>query len=56
MSESLPKAYQYKLKPTPAQERQLEQTAWRCRVLDTTALERRTTADGRCGVPVRAYQ
>ena len=46
----LRKAYTYKLKPTPEQERQLEQTLWRCRTLYNTALEERITAYRRCGV------
>ncbi|HEY7976077.1 MAG TPA: transposase, partial [Ktedonobacterales bacterium] len=57
MSEtSLHKAYKYKLKPTPEQERQLEQTLWRCRTLYNTALEERITAYRRCGVTLTAYQ
>jgi putative transposase len=51
----LRKAYKYKLKPTPEQERQLEQTVWRCRVLYNTALEQRKTAYERCGVTLSAY-
>jgi putative transposase len=56
MSESLRKAYKYKLKPTPEQERQLEQTLWRCRMLYNTALEQRITAYRRCGVTLTCYQ
>jgi putative transposase len=56
VSESLRKAYKYKLKPTPEQERQLEQTAWRCRVLYNAALEQRKTAYERCSVTLSAYQ
>jgi putative transposase len=56
VSESLRKAYKYKLKPTPAQERQLEQTVWRCRTLYNTALEQRITAYHRCGVTLTCYQ
>src|SRR5262249_14425301 len=37
------KTYQYKLKPTPAQEQALEEVVWRCRVLYNTALEQRIT-------------
>ncbi|HEX5440327.1 MAG TPA: transposase [Ktedonobacterales bacterium] len=50
------KAYKYKLKPTPAQERQLEEVVWRCRVLYNTALEQRITAYHRCGVTLTCYQ
>jgi putative transposase len=54
--ESLRKAYKYKLKPTPEQERQFEQTLWRCRTLYNTALEQRKVAYERCGVTLSAYQ
>jgi putative transposase len=37
------KTYQEKLKPTPAQERELEAVLWRCRTLYNTALEQRIT-------------
>src|SRR5262245_26479807 len=38
------KTFQYKLQPTPQQEeRALEAVRWRCRTLDTTALEQRIT-------------
>src|SRR5262249_43831305 len=37
------KTYQEQLRPTPAQERALERTLWRCRTLYTTALEQRIT-------------
>jgi putative transposase len=50
------KAYKYKLKPTPEQECQLEQTVWRCRVLYNTALEQRQTAYERRGVTLGASQ
>jgi hypothetical protein len=33
-----------KLRPTPVQERALDAVVWRCRDLDTTALEQRSTA------------
>ncbi len=39
MPERVRKAYKYKLKPTPGQERQLEDVLWRCRTLYNTALE-----------------
>ncbi len=54
--EGLRKAYKYKLTPTPAQARQLEQTLWRCRTLYNTALEERITAYRRCGVTLTCYQ
>ena len=54
--EGLRKAYQYKLKPTPDQERALAETLWRCRMLYNTALEQRITAYRRCGVTLNAYQ
>src|SRR5262249_12730531 len=37
------KTYKEKLKPTPAQERALEEVLWRCRTLYNTALEQRIT-------------
>ncbi len=46
----------YKLKPTPDQERRLEEVLWRCRVLYNSALEQRITAYRRCGVTLTAYQ
>src|SRR5215831_6312604 len=33
MSETVRKTYQEKLRPTPAQERELEHVMWRCRTL-----------------------
>ena len=54
--ETVRKAYKYKLKPTPEQARQLEQTVWRCRTLYNTALEERITAYRRCGVTISRYQ
>jgi putative transposase len=56
VSESLRKAYKYKLKPTPEQERALAETLWRCRMLYNTALEQRITAYRRCGVTLSRYQ
>lgn len=53
--ESLRKTYKYKLRPTPAQARQLEQTLWRCRTLYNTALEQRKVAYERRGVTLSAY-
>jgi Helix-turn-helix domain len=37
--QSLRKTYQEQLRPTPAQERQLEAVLWRCRALYNGALE-----------------
>jgi putative transposase len=50
------KAYKYKLKPTPEQERELEEVLWRCRTRYNTALEQRITAYRRCGVTLTCYQ
>jgi putative transposase len=54
--EDVRKAYKYKLKPTPAQARQLEEVVWRCRTLSNTALEQRITAYRRCSVTLTCYQ
>jgi putative transposase len=54
--EGLRKAYKYKLKPTPEQERQVAQVLWRCRTRYTTALEERITAYRRCGITLTCYQ
>jgi putative transposase len=54
--ERLRKAYKYKLKPTPDQERVMAETLWRCRTLYNTALEERIAAYRRCGVTLSAYQ
>ena len=50
------KTYQEKLRPTPAQARQLEEVVWRCRVLYNTALEQRITAWQRCHTSITRYQ
>ncbi|HEU5441942.1 MAG TPA: transposase [Ktedonobacterales bacterium] len=50
------KTYQEKLKPTPAQERELEHVLWRCRTLYNTALEQRITFYRQRGVSVSRYQ
>jgi putative transposase len=55
-ADGLRRAYKYKLKPTSAQERQLEEVLWRCRTLYNTALEERITAYRRCGVTLTAYE
>jgi putative transposase len=54
--ESLRKAYKYKLKPTPEQERQLEDIVWQCRRLYNTALEQRITLYRQRGVTLTCYQ
>ena len=56
MSESLRKAYKYKLKPTPAQERQLEEIVWACRRLYNTALAQRITLYRPRGVSLTRYE
>ncbi len=50
------KTYKEKLRPTPAQERALDEVLWRCRVLYNTALEQRIAAWQRCHVSVTRYQ
>jgi putative transposase len=52
---SLRKTYKYKLKPTPAQERQLEEVVWQCRRLYNTALEQRITLWKQRGVSTSQY-
>ena len=49
------KTYQYKLKPTPVQERELERVLWACRTLYNVALEQRITAWQRRRVSVLRY-
>ena len=43
-------------RPTPAQERALDEVLWRCRTLSNTALEQRITAWQRCHVSVTRSQ
>jgi putative transposase len=50
------KTYKEKLRPTPAQERALEEVLWRCRELYNTALEQRITAWQQCRVSVSRYE
>jgi hypothetical protein len=38
------KTYRERLRPTPAQERALEEIVWRCRTLENTASPQRITA------------
>ena len=56
MSETVRKTYQEKLKPTPAQEREMERVLWRCRTLYNTALEQRITLWKQRGVSRTRYQ
>jgi putative transposase len=56
VSESLRKAYKYKLKPRPDQERQLEGILWHCRRLYNTALEQRITLYRERGVSLSRYE
>jgi putative transposase len=50
------KTYKEKLRPTPAQERALDEVLWRCRDLYNTALEQRITAWQRRRVSVSRYE
>ncbi len=50
------KTYKEKLRPTPAQERELEQVLWRCRTLYNTALEQRITVWHRCHISVSRFE
>jgi putative transposase len=50
------KTYQEKLRPTPAQERELERVLRRCRTLYNTALEQRITVWKQRGMSVTRYQ
>ena len=50
------KTYKEKLRPTPTQERQLEEVLWRCRALYNVALEQRITAWQRCHVSLTRSQ
>jgi putative transposase len=54
--ESVRKSYKYKLKPTPDQERVLDETLWHCRDLYNAGLEQRIWAYRKCGVTVTRYQ
>ncbi len=55
-SESLRKAYKYKLKPTPKQEQVLAETLWQCRRPYNTALEQRITLYKQRGVSRSQYE
>jgi putative transposase len=54
--ETVRTTYKEKLRPTPAQERELERTLGRCRTLYNTALEQRITAWQRCHVSLTRSQ
>jgi putative transposase len=54
--ETVRKTYKEKLRPTPAQERALDDVLWRCRTLYNVALEQRITAWQRCHVSVSRYE
>jgi putative transposase len=49
------KTYKEKLRPTPAQERMLDEVLWRCRALYNAALEQRITAWQRRRVSISHY-
>ena len=53
--ETVRKAYKEKLRPTPVQERALDEVLWRCRRLYNVALEQRKTAWDRFHVSVKRY-
>jgi putative transposase len=50
------KTYKEKLRPTPAQKRELEQVLWRCRTLYNTALEHRIFLWRQRAISVSRYQ
>jgi putative transposase len=54
--EGLRKTFKYKLKPTPEQERQLEDVVWCCRRLYNTALEQRIILWKQRGVSHTRYE
>jgi putative transposase len=56
MSETVRKTYKEKLRPTPAQERELERVLWRCRMLYNAAVEQRSTLWKQRGVSITRYQ
>ena len=53
---TLHKTFKEKLRPTPAQERALEEVLWRCRDLYNAALEQRITAWQRRRVSISRYE
>jgi putative transposase len=56
MAETVRKTFKEKLRPTPAQERALDEVLWRCRALYSTALEQRITAYQRRHISVSRYE
>jgi Helix-turn-helix domain len=56
VAETVRKTFEEKLRPTPAQERELEHVLWRRRDLYNTALEQRITAWQRCPVSVSRFE
>ncbi len=54
--ETVRKTFKEKLRPTPAQERALDEVLWRCRTLYNAALEQRIIAWQRCHVSVSRYE
>jgi putative transposase len=54
--QSLRKTFKYTLKPTPKQERQLEDVLWACRRLYNTALEQRITLYRQRRVSLSRYE
>jgi putative transposase len=56
MSETVRKTFKEKRRPTPAQERALEDVVWRCRELYNAALEQRITAWQRRRVSISRYE
>ena len=54
--QTLRKTFKEKLRPTPAQERALDEVLWRCRMLYNSALEQRITAWQRRHTSVSRFQ
>src|SRR5215469_3463539 len=54
--ERVRKTYQEKLRPTPQQERELEQVLWHCRILYNTALAQRIFLWKQRGISVSRYE
>jgi putative transposase len=54
--QSVRKTYKEKLRPTPAQERALDEVLWRCRMLYNVAREQRITAWQRRHVCISRYE
>jgi putative transposase len=50
------KTYKEKIRPTPAQERALDDVLWHCRDLYNAALDQRITAWQRCHVSVSRFE